>query len=504
MTSGRIPLWHPLVLVPLALSAWVYYPITRVYFFADDLIHLLTLANDGPLAFVLKPFGGHALVARNLAFLAAYELFGLRSEAYYWTVLLTHLLDVVLLFAALHALTRSAPLACFGAALWGASPLAVGTIGWYSVYGQTMAATTFLVVLAQLARRAATDAPLTTRTAVLWYALLLLGVVCFGTGIGVALAFPAALFLLLPSAWRRPGLRAAYLALPLVALAVYYGARRLYLLVGPLPMEEALHEQFARDSVAILAPMLGHLLGFSVAGVVLGFFQPAYPSPACWVAVGAFCAGLGVVAWRADGATRRAALAMAIVALTTYLVIALGRAAEYAVWKIPAWGAAGYTRYHYLTTIPIVVLLCLVLQQVGRLGRLRAVPSGLALIAGLGLIVGGRLHSRFFIDEHPQARHYVAQTLRDLAADVASQPAGSTVFLENRPSPVIVLGPAVGNLAFPGRAALFAITHRSDALDGRRVRFVEPDDTVRAYYIDQPGQRMKQLLVAPADVPQRR
>jgi hypothetical protein len=328
-------------------------------------------------------------------------------------------------------------------------------------------------------------------------------VVSFGTGIGVALGFPAVLFLLLPSSWHRPGVRATYVALPLVTLAVYYAARRLYLLVAPFPFVEVLHEQLARAGLWIMPPLLGHLLGFSIASVVLGFFRPPYPSPASWVAVAAFCAGLGLVAWRGDGPTRRAALAMVVLALAIYLVIAVGRAAEYAAWRIPAWGAAGYERYHYVTTIPVVALVCFILQQAGRLRGPSAVPRWLALVAGLGLIVAGRLHSRFAIDEHPLARYYFARTLRDIEAAVASHPAGSTVYLENQQSPVAILGPAVRNPAFPGRAALFLVTHPSGTLDGRRVRFVEPDPQIRTFFAHEGRRRLMELLVAPEDVPQR-
>ena len=497
-----MPRWHPLVLVSLALSAWVYFPITRVYFYADDLLHLLTIADEGPLAFILKPFGGHALLACNVMFVASYKLFGLRSEAYYWVVLLTHLLNVSLLFATLHGLTRSATLACFGAALWGTSPLAVGTIGWYSVYGQAMVGTLLLIVLAQLTRLAASGAPLTARTAGLWYALLLIGVVSFGTGIGVALAFPAVLFLLMPSAWRRPGLRAAWIALPLVTLAVYFVARRAYLLIAPLPVPELLAEVVVWFSLFALPPVVAHMLGFSVASVVLGFFRPPYPSPACWAAIGAFCAGVALVVWRGGWPARRAVLAMVLLATSIYVVIALGRAALYAGLHIPPWAVAGFERYYYVATIPVVVLLCLALQQVGRLvGGPAPLLSRLALIAGLGAIVVGRLQSPFRINERGETRYYVSQTLRDIEAAVAAQPPGTTVFLANEESPQFILGPAITNPVFPGRAAVFLITHpSSDMLNGRRVRFVEPDHQLLAMHSEGAGRRLAQLLVAPEDL----
>jgi hypothetical protein len=73
--------WHPLALLPLALSAWVYHPITRVFFWADDFVHLTEIANERPLVFLLRPFGGHAFLTRNLVFLGSYHLFGVDPTA---------------------------------------------------------------------------------------------------------------------------------------------------------------------------------------------------------------------------------------------------------------------------------------------------------------------------------------------------------------------------------------------------------------------------------------
>src|SRR5262249_57351468 len=152
--------WHPLALLAVALAAWVYYPITRIYFFADDFILLASIASDRVMPFLLRPFGGHNCLGRNLVFLATYHLFGLRADLYYWSVLLTHLLNVALLFGLLRALTASVLLACFGAALWGMSPLQAGTLGWYSVYGQVLAVAALPPLLLPLGRLAAPRAPL--------------------------------------------------------------------------------------------------------------------------------------------------------------------------------------------------------------------------------------------------------------------------------------------------------------------------------------------------------
>ncbi len=194
----RVPArWHPLVLVSLALAFWVYHPITRFYFFADDFVHLASIENDGMATFVLSPFGGHNFLVRNLVFLASWKLFGLHASFYHWTALLTHLLNVFLLFGILRTLTRSVPIACSGSALWGTTPLAAGTIGWYAMYGQALLTAIFLVILDRLVRLAAAGEALPARTACTWYLLLLAGTTCFGTGLGVAVAFPGILMLLL-------------------------------------------------------------------------------------------------------------------------------------------------------------------------------------------------------------------------------------------------------------------------------------------------------------------
>lgn len=501
MTSpapGKTIRWHPLALVPLALTAWVYYPIIRVFFFADDFYHLGRLTNDDDLAFVLAPFGGHNLLVRNLAFLGSWYLFGLHSEPWYWTVLLTHLLNVWLLFGVLGALTASVPLACFGATLWGICPLADGTIGWYSVYGQAMVATILLLVLDQLTRVGAADEPLPPRTAWLWYALLLAGTTCFGTGIGVALVFPVVLFLLLPVAWRQPVVRLAYLALPAVTLGVYFALRQLSGWIEPLPFSEAVHRTAATSGLWNAPAMLLPLLGFAVGGSALGHgFEPArFPDARTWVTSAAFAVGLGLVAWRGDWKTRRAALAMAALAVGVYAVVAVGRAQVYTMFSVPVARAAAEPRYHYVGTIPVVILLCLVLGQLGRIGWLSAVPRSLLLAAGLGLSLAGYARSTFRIDEHPATRDYVTRTIREIADTVAAAPPGTTVYLENGATQPVI-GPWL-DVFLPGRAGLFLfVSPADDLLDGRHVRFVERNPKVLEFWAARPGTRLATLLVPP-------
>jgi hypothetical protein len=123
--------------LPVLLAAAVYFPVTRSYFFADDFNCLLSIRNDDFLRFVLRPFAGHNLVVRNLVFYGSARFFGLRADLFFWQVLLTHLLNVWLLFRVLHALTASRLLASGGAALWGTSPVQLGTLGWYASWSDS-------------------------------------------------------------------------------------------------------------------------------------------------------------------------------------------------------------------------------------------------------------------------------------------------------------------------------------------------------------------------------
>jgi hypothetical protein len=494
---------HPLILVPLALSAWVYFPITRVNFFADDFAHLASIESDGLLPFLLSPFGGHNYLVRNIIFLACWHLFGLHAPAYYVTALLTHLLNVGLLFGTLRAFTRSALLACFGAALWGTSPLCVGALSWFSVYGHVLAATVMLFVLRQVAWLAAEGEVPTTRTACLWYGLLLAGTTCFGIGVGVALVFPIVLFLVLPETWTFPRLRTSWLVLPAVALGLYFAFRRLYPLVAPLSYQENLTEYIAVHALPVTPPMLVHLLGFSIAGTTLSAFLPpsSYPSPAASAAIAGYLCGLGVLFWRGDGAARRTTIAMTALAAAIYVLIATGRSGTYAMFSISAASAGRVARYHYAGSLPIAIILCLILQQLGRLPAFGAIPAPLALVAGLGAIVYGAVLHPLSIQLYNASPQYLQKTIDGIIAEVHAQPPGSSVYLENERAPGYILGPAIPNALFPGRAGVFVLFERSDQIDGRTVRFVERDPEVAQYYAVRPDTRLARLLVSPGDVP---
>jgi hypothetical protein len=501
-SPGRWPEIHPLVLVPLALTVLSYHPIVRVFFFADDFVHLADLENESTLVFLLKPFGGNAFLARNLVFLGTYRLFGVDPVAFQWTVLLTHLLNVALLFGVLRLMTASVWLACVGATLWGVSPLNLDSLSWYSAFGHVLVGTALLLVLRGAARIDVEGGPIPVRSALLWFLLLLAGTTCYGPGIGAALVFPLAFVLLLPAAWRQRRVLLTILALPVATLALYYGTRYLFTLVGQLSIEEAVHQRAALSGFDAIPPFWGHLLAYSASGTVLGFFlSKAYPSPLVWSTLVVLVLALGVIVWRGSMRTRRLALAMLVLWTGIYLMIAAGRAHIYSLLHVPAVAAAMVGRYHYAGTIPLVIVVCLALWEVGRLPGVRAVPPGLAAVAGIGLVLTGWYAGNFRIDERRFAHDYYLYTKQDLATEIAAAPRETTLYLENEKSPPYLLGPSIPNRLFPGRAAVFLLMRAPAGLGDRDVRFIERDPEVFLWYRDEPGSPLARLLVAPEEPP---
>jgi hypothetical protein len=75
------------------------------------------------------------------------------------------------------------------------------------------------------------------------------------------------------------------------------------------------------------------------------------------------------------------------------------------------------------------------------------------------------------------------------------------VFIDNGTTPRTILGGALPNFLFPGRAGVFVLLNRSDKLDGRTVRFVERDAEVLEFYAARPHTRLAHLMVKPDHTP---
>jgi hypothetical protein len=152
-------------------------------------------------------------------------------------------------------------------------------------------------------------------------------------------------------------------------------------------------------------------------------------------------------------------------------MIVLGRAA-FANLASDQW-MAGKDRYQYVGSMAGAVALGVVAGALVRGWRIpERLKTGLVCawaVAALGVTMTMAPP----IDHHASGRLETADALRVIDAVVAAKPPGRDVFIANRPFNSLVY--PVPMETFPGWAAIFAIFHRDDVVDGRRVCFVISD-----------------------------
>ena len=474
-------------LPPLVLAAVVWWPLLRCYFHADDFIDLQSIANDPWAAYLFRPVAGHIFLIRHAIFSVLHRLTGPRPDWFFLGVFATHLANVALVFATIEALTASAHLACFGAALWGASPLNEGALGWYSNYGYVLVGAFVSYVIYRLARHRRDVTPVPRREVLSWCVALFLASLSVGVGIAVALVLPVVVALAIPRE-RLVGSRGILWLFPLVVVATYAAITSFF---GPLAGEPSggffATLRLASDVGKDVA-MLLHLLGFGMVGVLGGFWLPlAYPGPLAYTVAGLFAVAVaGTVA--VAPATRRLLAPLCVLTLANYAIIAAGRASFYAAIGTRAYGAT-QTRYHYVGAMLLTMILCIGLAQ------LRAPESRrtILLVAWFAFLAIAFANSGWHIDQHDDDRRHTAIVVEAIKSEIDRTPPGAPAYVRNR---LFVPAGIMSAPYFAGWAAAFTIFFPDDVVDGRSVFFVEPDPRVRQ--IARPGTRLARVLVPAA------
>jgi len=467
MSAERHPRWawrslrSPVTgyaLLAEVLGVGVYLPILGNYFHTEDFDVLHIITTRGFFDWVFTPSAGHLLLGRNVLFALTYAVAGGNPAPYFWSVLLTHAVNVAFLFAAIWTATRSARLACAGTTAWAVTPVNEGTLGWYSYAGHAVATMTLLTVVWRLLSRARQPAPVPLREAALWVVLLFIGAQTLGHGLAPALALPVVAVLLL--GWGRLswGVRAMLVGLPAGLLLVYA-------LVSAQTGVRLVSTPYDAGS------MLVHLLTVGVTTLVAGFAYPlaAYPSP------GAYAVALGAGAVLLLGfalgspAARRTMLAVGLIAFAMYAAIAFGRATLYRKFMstMPVYGAS-QSRYHYAAPAMLAIGVGVALAQIGARMRLRAPWSDVLLWTWLGGAALFYLRSGWTIDHFDAERRDAEAAIEGIHAAVARTPADQLVILLNQPIPSAGRAPY-----FAGWASIYSIYFRERP--DRPVYFIDRD-----------------------------
>lgn len=474
-------------LLAVVLAAVVFGPIVDNYFYADDFLNLHTIANEPTLRWLLQPGGGHLLVLRNAVFAATYALFTTDPRPYFWTALATHLVNVGLVFAVVRRATGRSGLATLAASAFGTMPAAEGSLGWYAVYGHVLCGTFLLLALLRMLR-ATTAASVGANEAAVWAALLLAGALCFGVGVGVALALPAAALTLLGPTRLSGRARLLLLAFPISLIGLYVCihvlTQRVYGGVSESQMLTLFGlVRFLGDAVS----MLWVLIGAGTVALAGGLLCPLeqYPSMAghalVAVALAIFAAGLVL----SPSPGRRLLCALGLLLLGSYGVIAAGRGHLLANFR--AYGA-WVPRYHYVGPMVIAIALAVAINPLLERPSLRILP---ALLGGWGIALAtAHLRSTWAINHFDADRDATRLVLRTIAATIDSTPADEPVFLLNSNFAPAVLGPPF----FAGWASLWVIF--GGPAHGRPVYFLDP--TYRVWQAFDPTTPVaRHLLPAP-------
>lgn len=485
---------HLYLALSLALSFVAYFPVTRIYFISDDFVDMVNIENRGWLHFLVAPFGGHMIFTRNVEVIVMYALFGVRHpEAYGWLALLTHLLNVWLLFGIVRKATGSPALAALGGTLWGTCQVISDSIGWFSVYGQVLCTTFLLLLTDRVVARQVERGAVDGRTALKWGSLVLLAATCFGGGIALAVAFPVLVLILFDRKQLDRGALAIVLATPVVVILLYYGWHVVYDLYEPLPLDERLVQSRVLRAPGPALQMFGYLLAVSTTSLLRGYAFTAfgYPTVEWWIVISYWS-----VLWSAfviSGAEgRRRLIALALMGFAIYGAIALGRAGVYRFFGVKMLEAARTLRYHYAGSFPVALVFVLGLGELCR-GRPRWLPEA---ALGLWVLGNGYFYSRndWTLNTHDDCRAYVGNAIREIDARLDAAPEGD-VYLPNEELPRYCTV-FMGYDAIPGSAAIYLLFHPEESLRGRYPRFVEPER--HAGKFDNPrNHRLSRLIVPP-------
>lgn len=469
----------------------VYSGILGCWFWADDVVFLFDLHDGTPLQFLLTPYGGHLSWFRNLVFATIEALGGPRPEPFFAVMLATHLANVVLLFLVVRVWTGSALLAAVLATLWGTSPRNGGSVNWFACQGLMMAGTMMLAMLWRAGVLLGRGEQPTTRDAWGAVALSIVGAGSFGVGLAVGMVVPVAALLLFPAMAWRP--RAIFLSLLVLLPGLYVLALALNGIVSTKVMPAASFSVV--DSLPLAVGLWLLMLGNGVVGLLANFvWAQTIPLAVGIAGCIVFWGALGGALAAADGRTRLRLLAVALLPLAIYGVIALGRA-PLASMVGGVEPVASTPRYHYAGPLALTVLVALVCVEARRRLRLPAM-AGPAL-ALLLLAVDGIAFARtsWKLDPHAWVGRNTKKIFDELDAAAAAAPPGAPVVVPNARfagvGPVYMMAP----LHFPRSAGVFIAFRDGDTVDGHPVKFAEPDAKVYAALTADPARRIARLLV---------
>jgi hypothetical protein len=494
------------------MAAVVHWPMTGDFFKYDDFLHMFQIVDDGGPIFVLTPHYGHALLTRNFVFYLCWKAFGFAPAGYQWVLLLTHLLNVGLLFTVVRGFTRRAGIALFAASLWGMSPLTAHSVFWFSAHGHLLMVLGVLWVLKGLSRYQEEGARIPGRTLVGWALVTVAFSFAYGAGLAIGFGFVLIVACLLPRCGNRRALLGAFASVSILLPVLYavtfvlyrgltglteMGAGEIIMDLEPLAMVGIFVRLIAYGFLALLG---GPLIADVDHVVAYGPLTGASSTVVVRIALASLTLVVPLLVWgwrRSSPLRRSQMLGFALIALATYGATSLGRTAMMEIFSVDSNWVAATPRYHYASTVGLVILLSLALSSL--LARGSAAERWARRLVPVWVIASPLLFGDVLRTTYPHwgwdAKWECKQSMARVGATVRRQRQGRAVYIPNRP--FLSVG-RFGEkyLDFPGTAGIFAIAHPDNTLAGRRVYFVDPEALARRQGRGLPPSRIDELLVA--------
>jgi hypothetical protein len=206
---------------------------------------------------------------------------------------------------------------------------------------------------------------------------------------------------------------------------------------------------------------------------------------------------VALVAWASSiggAGFRRQALVLLLVSLAIYASIALGRANMYRMFGVSSLEAARQLRYHYVSTIPLALLVSFALLHVARRTRVAQLPL-MVLVAWVSANAYRYWSSDWSIGDHADCRQFVTESMREIDSKIDAAPLGANVEITNKMLPPLCTG-IMGYEAIPGWAGLFVLFYPDNQVRGRNVYFLEAENQ-EGLYDDPKHRRLWKTLLPP-------
>jgi hypothetical protein len=189
----------------------------------------------------------------------------------------------------------------------------------------------------------------------------------------------------------------------------------------------------------------------------------------------AFVLGVALLAWRSRPDDRRLLLGFGVVGVVSYGMIAVGRAFWGMMLRIEPEILATTARYQYLGSIAVCLVVCWALLRLRPSGQSARRAAGVGLGTWVAVLFAASvpMTDQVFPPD-PRARAELERFEEFVTRAARMGSAGTTVYLRNRRFAAVDLGPERPE-HFPGWAAVWVLSHESDAIEGRTIRFVEED-----------------------------